>query len=334
MLSTLEASAKRASDLVKQVLTFARGIEGERVELQVRHLIGEIETIVNDILPKSIQMRTMVPKDLWTISGDATQLHQILLNLCVNARDAMPDGGMLKIRGENLMIDKQYANMHPDAVPGPYILIEVSDTGIDIPATLLDKIFELFFTTKDIGKGTGLGLSTVQAIVKSHNGFISVKSEEGRGAKFLTYLPALPTSQTKAAEQIEEPVPTGNGQVILVVDDEASIREITKETLETYGYNVLTASDGTEAVTHYARENRKIDVVITDVLMPVMDGLSTIRALQKMNPDVKIIAASGVAMNKVLVDTSDPKVETFLSKPFTAEQLLRTIASVLSTLPR
>lgn len=333
MLTTLEASARRAADLVKQVLTFARGIEGERVEIQLRHLVGEIERIVNDTFPKAIQLRTMIPKDLWTLSGDATQLHQILLNLCVNARDAMPNGGILKVRAENIVLDKQFAAMYPDASAGPYILLEVSDTGFGIPAAIKEKIFEPFFTTKDIGKGTGLGLSTVLAIVKSHNGFIDVSSDAGRGANFKIYLPAIPASESKASVQSAEELPSGNGEVVLVVDDEVSIRHITKETLEAYGYNVLTASDGTEAVAHYAQRSPKIDVVITDVLMPIMDGLSTIRALQKMNPKIKIIAASGLALNKNMVDTSELNVETFLSKPFTAEQLLKTLAAVLKNSP-
>lgn len=333
MLSTLEASAKRAADLVKQVLTFARGIEGERVEIQVRHLVGEIEKIVNDTFPKSIQIQTAIPKDLWTLSGDATQLHQILLNLCVNARDAMPHGGLLKIRAENLNLDKHFATMYADAMPGPYILLEVSDTGFGIPPSIQQKIFEPFFTTKDIGKGTGLGLSTVQAIVKSHNGFIDVLSEVGRGAKFRIYIPAIPASESKQAEHSDEELPLGNGELILVVDDEVSIREITKETLETYGYRVLTASEGTEAIALYAQQFSNIHVVITDVLMPIMDGLSTIRALQKMNPEIKIIAASGLTLNKGLIDTSNLNVETFLSKPFTAEKLLKTLASVLRPSP-
>ena len=201
------------------------------MELQVKHLIRDIEKISNDTFLKNIQVRTIVARDLWTVVGDPTQLHQVLLNLCVNARDAMPDGGTLTLSAQNLTLDAHYAGLDPEARPGPYVLIQVEDTGTGMPPEILDKIFDPFFTTKEVGKGTGLGLSTSLAIIKSHGGFIRVDSLVGRGTKFELYLPAQtePSANTAAAVPVE--MPRGHGELILVVDDEATVRQVTRQTL-------------------------------------------------------------------------------------------------------
>jgi len=329
LLKTVEANAKRGGALVKQVLSFARGVEGKRSIIQVRHLISEIKHIAIETFPKSIEFYMDLAPELWSVSGDATQLHQVIMNLCVNARDAMPDGGTLSISAENLFIDENYARMNLEATVGPYIVITVADTGMGIPPEIVDRIFEPFFTTKEQGKGTGLGLSTVIGIIKSHGGFVDVYSEVGQGTQFKVYLPAVEETQTQLVKDMELPI--GNGELLLVVDDEAAICEVTKTSLETYAYRVLTASDGIEAIALYAQHKDEISLVLVDMMMPSMDGLTTIRTLQKINPKVKIIAVSGLDSSDKVSVAMSAGVKAFLSKPYTAQDLLKIINSVLST---
>lgn len=328
LLALLQMSAERGAGLVKQVLSFAKGVEGERIALQPRHLIKEIVKILKDTLPKSIEVEFATSDDLSVVAGDATQLHQVLMNFCVNARDAMPGGGKLTIKAENVHIDDNYARMNLEAKPGPFVLITIADSGMGISPKIINRIFEPFFTTKEHGKGTGLGLSTALGIVKGHGGFINVYSEPGRGTQFKIYLPAVETPFKTQADSLVS-LRVGRGELILVVDDEIAIREITKGTLEAYGYRALTAADGTEAVALYAQHKDEISVVLTDVMMPYMDGPATIRALQKMNPNVKIIASSGLSEHARVFEASNAGVKAFLSKPYTAERLLEAIGDVL-----
>ena len=327
LLNTIEVNAKRGADLVKQVLSFARGIEGERTLLQARHLILETAKIAQETFPKTIEIYTDVPQALWTIAGDATQLYQVLMNLCVNARDAMPQGGTLKLIAENILLSSSNMPIHPDAQAGAHIMITVADTGMGIPANLLDRIFEPFFTTKEIGKGTGLGLSTVMGIVKSHGGFITTESQVNQGTTFKVYLPAT-TSQATAIAAEDQALPTGQDELILVVDDESAIREITKSSLEAFAYQVVTAKDGIEAIAVYAQQPQAIKAVVIDMMMPVMDGPTTIRTLQKMNPALKVVAVSGLMESEQLSAVAN-QVDAFLTKPFTAKQLLQTLDQVL-----
>ncbi|MBD2604251.1 response regulator [Scytonema hofmannii FACHB-248] len=326
LLPILVTNAKRGANLVKQVLSFTRGVEGDRTILQLKHLILEIRQVIKETFPKSIEVECETSRNLWTVSGDATQLHQVLMNLCVNARDAMPNGGTLTISAQNFIVDEHYARMHIDAKIGSYIVVVVADTGIGITNEVLDRIFEPFFTTKELGKGTGLGLSTVLGIVKSHAGFINVYSEVGKGSKFEVYLPAQETTET--AEEKELELPHGSGELVLIIDDEPSIREITKTSLEAYNYKAITASDGIEAIALYAEYRDKISLVLTDMLMPSMDGITTIRTLHKINPTVKIIAISGLATSDKMSAAYDLGIKAFLSKPYTAKQLLETINTV------
>lgn len=326
LLPILIANAKRGANLVKQVLSFTRGLEGDRTILQLKHLIIEIQQIIKETFPKSIEVFTQISPNLWTISGDATQLHQVLMNLCVNARDAMPNGGTLKISAENLFIDENFTKMHIDAKVGHHIVISVADGGIGIQPEILDRIFEPFFTTKEVGKGTGLGLSTVLGIIKSHGGFINVYSEAGKGSQFKVYLPAQDATET--VEEQHQELPPGQGELILVVDDEAAIRDVTKTSLESHNYKAITASDGIEAIALYAEHRDEISLVLTDMLMPSMDGLTTIRTLRKINPDVKIIAVSGLSSADKVDAAYDMGIKAFLPKPYTANQLLQTISTV------
>ncbi len=329
LLDTLEASANRGASIVKQVLTFARGVAGERIDLQPAHLIREIEKIVRQTFPKSIDIVIDLPTDLWTITGDPTQIHQVLLNLCVNARDAMQNGGVLTLKASNIDVDDQRANTHEDAEQGPHVVLEVADTGTGIPPDILEKIFEPFFTTKELGKGTGLGLSTVQAIVRSHGGFINVYSEAAKGTRFSIYLPARTSMSQPLDPGTRISHPMGNGELVLVIDDEASIRQITRETLESHNYTVLTAADGAEAISLYVRRTADVRVVITDMMMPYMDGVATIRAFRKVNPRIKIIASSGLSEEMKSLQELGLPVEGFLPKPYTAGMLLNMIHTTL-----
>ncbi|XZF61855.1 MAG: PAS domain S-box protein [Gloeotrichia echinulata DVL01] len=327
LLQTLENNVKRGANLLKQVLSFARGIEGKRTIIQVRDLIQEIEQIINQTFPKSIICDIDVPENLWYIYGNTTQLHQVLMNLVVNARDAMPNGGSLKIAVENLVIDQDYAQMNIDAQVGAYIIISVIDTGTGISPEIQERIFEPFFTTKEVGKGSGLGLSTALGIIKNHVGFVNVYSQVDKGTEFKVYLPAS-VHHTTASQTSELEAPLGDGKLILVVDDEALIREITKSSLETYNYRVLTASNGVEAVAIYTQYQKQISVVLLDMMMPAMDGTMAIRTLQKINPHVKIVAISGLLSNQNLAEVSGMGVQAFLAKPCTAKELLQTIGAV------
>jgi len=328
ILETVNTSASRGREIIKQVLTFARGFSGEHVIIQPKHLLRELEHIINETFPKSIKLEPRIQKDLWTIEADPTQIHQVLLNVAINARDAMPYGGTLKITAENAAVGTNDMPAGTQARPGSYLKIGIEDTGTGIPSEIVDKIFEPFFTTKERGKGTGLGLSTVHSIVKSHRGFITVHTELGKGTQFMIYLPAVQDKKQQTTQDLLR-IAEGNGEVILVVDDEQSILDITKNTLEMYGYRVIIAHIGLEALSIYTSEKDKIDVVIADVIMPSLDGLTMARNIRKINPGVKIITSSGIKIS----DTDNASLGTenhiFLQKPYTAEKLLSTLQQIL-----
>lgn len=330
LLEILRSNAERGGAMIRQVLSFARGVEGERVSLQPKHLVKEIVKIMQETLPKSIEIHYQIPDNLWVISADATQVHQVLMNLCVNARDSMPNGGVITIKAENVFVDENYARMHLEAKPGQFVVLSVVDTGTGMPPDVLSRIFEPFFTTKEMTKGTGLGLSTALTIVKSHGGFVNVYSEPGKGSHFAIYFPSQEIEEQRILGAGKSDLPVGNGELILVIDDEEAIRQITASTLETFGYKVLTAADGTEAIPIYAQRRDEIALVLTDMLMPFMDGPATIRALQKMNPAVRIIAASGLSAAHKQGESGLEGVKMFLNKPYTAERLLKAIAEVLN----
>ncbi|MBM4169324.1 MAG: response regulator [Ignavibacteria bacterium] len=321
-IRTIDTSARRGASVVKQVLSFAAGVKGERVQLLPRTLVREMASLIEETFPKNIRLVRSVAPDAWPIAGDHTHLHQVLMNLCVNARDAMPLGGTLTLRVENIELDENYARMRAEGEPGKYVVFEVEDSGVGMPPEVLDKIFEPFFTTKEQGRGSGLGLSTARSLVKSHHGFINVYSEPDRGTSFKVYLPACPSDLEIPLAAAASPLPAGSGETILVVDDEQLIREITRDTLEAYGYRVITASDGTEAVACYAQNVDAVALVLTDIMMPYMDGYSTIKALQRIKPEVKIIATSGFAAVDKIGDYSRLGICAFLQKPFSTEKLL------------
>ncbi|MBK7392462.1 MAG: PAS domain S-box protein [Chloracidobacterium sp.] len=329
-VAMIRENAERGADLIKQVLTFARGMAGERITVNLKHLIKEIVSVLKETLPRSIKLEYEIEPELWTISADPTQIHQVLMNVCLNARDAMPDGGTLTIHAGNVAIDDNYARMNIDARAGSYLLLTVTDSGTGMSTDVINRIFDPFFTTKDVGKGTGLGLATTMTIVKSHDGFINVYSEPAKGTKFSIYLPSADEHAARTATGDGSRTARGNGEMILVVDDEESIREVAAATLAANGYRTVTAADGREAMDVYEENKADIAAVLTDMAMPNMDGAAMIAELRNIDPKLNIIAMSGMIHENQTVDLQKLGVEKLLPKPFTAEKLLTTLAEVLS----
>jgi hypothetical protein len=251
------------------------------------------------------------------------------MNLCVNARDAMPNGGSIVLRADDVTIDEAYAAMLGEARPGKYVRLSVKDTGVGIPAHLKEKIFDPFFTTKEPGAGTGLGLSTVLSIVRAHEGFIRMESEPGSGTEFQVFLPVAEGAEEHALSKAEAPIPCGNGEIVLVVDDEVIVREIVRSSLEAVGYQVLTANDGIDALALFADRGKEINVVVVDLLMPNLDGPATIKTLRKMNPAVHVIAISGHEDAAKQATAHLPHSVPLLRKPFTAHRLLGAIHEMI-----
>jgi len=333
MLTTMEACARRGAGIIRQVLTFARGVEGKRIPLQPRHLLREIAAIAGETFPKNIELEMDVEKELWPVLGDATQLHQVLMNLCVNARDAMPEGGRLGLNAENIDLDEAFALMTPGAKAGPYVHLSISDTGTGIPPELFNKIFDPFFTTKAPGKGTGLGLSTVLGIVRSHDGFIQFKSDAGKGTCFEVYLPAALDVKPVAGPDLRSPPPRGQGELILVVDDEIAIRKVASKILEVFGYQVVSAADGAEALAVFMQNRAAIAAIVTDMLMPGMDGPTFVRVVRRIEPDIRIIGISGVGEATAAADLEALGLSALISKPFTGASLAFALHSVLQAPP-
>ena len=329
LLETIQSSAQRGANMVRQLLTFAKGIEGERRPVQPGHLLEEMEKLIRRTFLNRIELRTHYPQDLWPILGDATQLHQVLLNLCVNARDAMSNGGTLTLEGENRELDAAYASTVPEAKPGRYIVWRVKDTGTGIPPEILDRIFDPFFTTKSPDQGTGLGLPTTLGIVKSHGGFIRVYSTPGQGSTFAVYLPAAGagTHDSKLLLKADTDF-RGHGETILVVDDEAAVRNVLRAVLMKLNFKVLTAGDGVAALLHVTEQPTALRAVITDLHMPEMNGLDFVRVLQGRLPQASIIVASGRMEEAEEREFKQLGVAAVLEKPFTQEQLVAALKTV------
>ena len=331
-LNLVESSAKRGALIVKQLLTYARGRSGKKINMQLAHLVKDMDNIIRETFPRNITVDFQRIQELWIVQGDPTQIHQILLNLCVNARDAMPQGGTLRVEMENRLLDEDFARGNPESKAGPYVCIRVSDTGTGILPEHIDKIFDPFFTTKEIGKGTGLGLATVLGIVKTHGGFIKVNSTVGQGTTLEVFLPATPEAAEAVVHAKTPNLPRGNGETLLVVDDEENIRDITGRILTRHGYRVLSAANGIEAKSLYDQNRATISIVLADYMMPNLDGLQLARALHRMNPEVRIILSSGVT--EALTDGIIAEFKTYgvieqIAKPYTADILLNMLYDIL-----
>jgi PAS domain S-box-containing protein len=331
ILTSLEKSAERGAGLVRQILAFARGVSGIPQLVQVKHLLRDTVSVIDETFPKNIELEEKIAADIWPVMANPTQIHQVLLNLCVNARDAMPSGGRLILRAENRVLDHLGAQEIEGASPGSWLVLHVEDTGTGIPPEALAHIWEPFFTTKGIGKGTGLGLSTVRGIVDNHKGFIELVTRPGKGTTFRVFLPAAEDTSKGESPGSANPIASrGNGQLILVVDDEKTIRDVAAATLNHFGYRVLVAMDGSEAVAMFATRSREIKLVITDISMPNLDGTILAGVVKKLNPEVKILAMSGHNSS-----TSSSQIRqfasAFLTKPFKTDDLLRTVYKLLNS---
>ncbi|MCI0620550.1 MAG: PAS domain S-box protein [Acidobacteria bacterium] len=329
VIEMIGENVQRGADMVKQILSFARGVSGESSVFDPRHLVRDITQLLRASFPRSIQIQIKLADNLQQITGNVTQLHQVLMNLCVNARDAMPEGGVLRLEAENVRLDAKRTPMRTDFISGEFVRLTVSDTGEGIPTHLLDKIFDPFFTTKEEGRGTGLGLPTVRSIAHSHGGFVEVISQEAKGATFHVFLPATTGEPSRPRHADQAQLPTGHRELILLVDDEAALLEISKLNLEAFNYQVVTARDGAAGLSVYRSHAPEIKLVLTDLTMPIMGGAALVKALRQADPQMKIILASGVGSRSQVIEVENLHVQGFLSKPYTTETLLKTVSSVL-----
>jgi two-component system cell cycle sensor histidine kinase/response regulator CckA len=332
ILDTLEQCAERGAGLVKQILGFVRTSSTEFRPTQVKHIARDVGGLIEETFPKGIEFEHQVPSNLWTVEGNATQIHQILVNLCVNARDAMPNGGRLRFKVANRRLDEVEAAAIPGARPGAWLMLEVGDTGTGIPPGLLEQIWMPFFTTKGPNRGTGLGLTTVRSIVLSHHGFIEVQTEERKGTTFRVFLPAIETNSRLTSDGAAARSPAGHGELILVVEDDANIREFVASILEKHGYRALQCADGVDGVTQFISQPEAVSLVITDVDMPRLGGLGLAQAVRRTHPGLRIIAMSGLSHSASGVSDL-PSIQSLahaiLHKPFTADELLGTVHRVL-----
>lgn len=327
MIETLNCSAQRGTKLVRQIVSFVRHSSGFRQTLSISDLLGEIERIVAQTLPRSIAIKLETSSDLWLVEGDDTQLHQVFMNLCVNARDAMSAGGELIIKAENMLVDDLHQQMHPGISLGPHVVISVMDTGAGMSPETLQRIFDPFFTTKPPSQGTGLGLAAVMGIVKSHGGLVEVQSTVGRGSQFSVYLPAEPSSAQEQAAPLS--LSRGQQELVLVVDDEPAICRVLQMALETHGYRVLTAQDGMDAIALLAEHKADIACVLIDIMMPNMDGTKAIPLLKRLSPEVPIVVMTGSISPAAMDNLAQISPLGSLTKPFTTQCLLARLQSIL-----
>ncbi len=329
LANIIMTSARHGSDLVKQVLHFVRGNQGENLPFRLEHLVKDITNLLRETFPKNIRIRSSYSPDLWSVVGDATRLHQVLMNLSVNARDAMPAGGELKITLQNFIVDETFARLHGEAQPGKYIRCDVTDTGTGMTEDVCQKVFDPFFTTKAPGQGTGLGLATVRTIVNGHQGFIDLKSTPGVGTCFQVYLPACDENESRTTSPAVT-LPRGHGELVLIADNEHAVREIVKTTLEDCGYRTLLADDGISALSLFAQQKNEIRCVLIDRVMPNLDGFICAQAIRQISRDAAIILTSAATEPETSIDRYRSLPAVFLPKPFSKTDLLQVLADSLT----
>jgi PAS domain S-box-containing protein len=329
IVENIQCSSQRGADLVKHILSFARGVKGEAGMLNIKPLIQEIVKLLRDTLPKNIQFQVHLADDLFPIVCNPTELHQVIMNLCVNARDAMPQGGLLQFKAVNYQLPPQLRATLPDP-NARHVRISIRDSGTGIPPKIMPEIFKPFFTTKDEGKGTGLGLSTVLSIVQRNHGTVDVESTPGEGATFHITLPAADSEEERTVRDRSR-IPAGNGEEILVVDDEEAILEITRIILENANYNVSVASDGVQALRTFQTSSQNWKLVITDASMPIMDGPTFAREIHRAAPNIPILLATGDSATYAN-HSKNPEVDAVISKPYSSRELLMLVKTLLSTI--
>jgi two-component system cell cycle sensor histidine kinase/response regulator CckA len=328
ILNNIEKSVERGAGLVKEILGFAKGVSGEPQLVQPKHLLRDLLNVMRSTFPSGIAIAEQVESTLWPVMANLTQLHQVLLNLCVNARDAMPSGGTLSVRAVNVPVDDKRATPRPDGSSVPCVLFEIADTGTGIPAEVANRIWEPFFTTKGPGKGTGLGLSTVRAIVENHRGTVTMNTVQGRGTTFRVFVPASQDSAVVAPTAATSQAPTGHNELVLIIDDDVNVRDITSVILTRHGYRVMVAGDGAAAISVFGPRSLDVRLVITDMAMPELDGLTLVKVLRKLNPNLRVIGVSGLAEQEMRFKRETGG--TWLMKPFSMEALLNAVHDLLS----
>lgn len=326
-LEIIEQTSIRAAELTKQLLGFARKGKVIIEPLNLNEIVNDTLNIISRIFDKSIEIRTAIQDNIWTIEGDRSQLQQVILNLCLNARDAMPHGGVLTINTSNEILNVEEFQEAKEGT-GKYVVLSITDTGTGVDEKIRDRIFEPFFTTKDIGKGTGMGLAMVYGVVKNHDGFVRFQSKTGKGSSFVIYLQATHKQQAKIEPGIRE-LFKGSG-TILVIDDEKVIRNFTKAVLERLGYDVLDADNGREGVEIYKKWNNKIKLVILDMIMPKMGGRETFGLLKEINPEAKILISSGFGMDEQIKKILETGAVGFIQKPYDIIEFAESIKKAAS----
>ena len=329
-LGEIESVVARAADLVGRLLTFSRVTESKLTPVSLNNEVTQAAKILERTIPKIIQIRTILTSDLWLINGNANQFQQILLNLGTNAKDAIPGNGKIEIETENIILDETYCKVHLGLKPGKYVVLKFSDTGVGMTKEVMARIFEPFYTTKKVGKGTGLGLCLVYGIVEAHRGKIICYSEPDLGTSFKIYLPALQSSNYQPAELKKPDKKIARGtETIMMVDDEKDILAVGAEILEQYGYSVLTAENGKQALEVFARHKDRVDLVVLDINMPEMGGPVCMKELLKLKPSLKILVASGYLIKDQLKHNIKHGNTEFITKPYRLEDLLEKIRIIL-----
>jgi signal transduction histidine kinase/CheY-like chemotaxis protein len=329
-LTTIEKNAERGAALVRQILAFVHGTGGRRHLVQAKHVVVELASMISETFPRTIKLEQSIATHPWPVIANPTQLHQVLLNFCVNARDAMPQGGTVGLRLSNCTLDPAAAGL-PEGRAGDFLLLEVSDTGPGIPPEILPHIWEPFFTTKEPEKGTGLGLATVRGIVGSHGGFCTVETKAGSGTTFRVYLPAAETDLPAESGSSHPFIPRGQGELVLIVDDEANVREFIRATLANHGYRVLVAGDGQEGLVLFASREPDIALVITDWHMPHVGGEAFVAGIRRLKPAQRLLVIGGLTSGGG--STPGEKGDAFLPKPFKPSALLAAVHQLLSAGP-
>jgi two-component system cell cycle sensor histidine kinase/response regulator CckA len=327
-LQKILQAATSGAELVKQLLTFGRKVEPNLTTLDLNKHVLRVEKLISRTIPKMVDIRLNLSQDVGRICADPSQIEQILLNLALNARDAMPHGGTLVIDTSNVEIDQEFCIGHVGAQPGEYVSIGVSDTGHGMSSEVIGKIFEPFYTTKEFGRGTGLGLAMVYGIVKQHGGYIFCESSLGKGTTFKLYFPTISSIEIPAAGLIDLTQESGTESVLLV-DDEALVRELGDRILTARGYTVLKAGNGKEALDIYTREKDSISLIILDLIMPKMSGKDCLQKILDINPKIKVLIASGYAMDASTKECLNLGAKGFVAKPFRVKELLQQVRGTL-----